>query len=85
VIWAILQTRLATRVVATGDARAEALALADRLVALPADALQATKRALNIHLQRSVDGVLDYALSAQHRSHGTDEHKDRVARFVTNR
>jgi enoyl-CoA hydratase len=73
---------LANRVVPTGRSLEEALAFAERLAAIPSDALQATKRALNMHLHRSVDGVLDYALAAQHRSHGTDEHRGYVARFL---
>jgi enoyl-CoA hydratase/carnithine racemase len=73
---------LANRVVPAGASRVEAVALAQRLAAVPADALQATKRALNAHLQRSVDDVLDHALATQFHSHGTDEHKSLVARFL---
>ena len=72
---------LAAQVVPTGTSMAEAIGLAERLASLPADAVQSTKRALNVHLQRAVDDVLDYALAAQHRSHGTNEHKDLLTRL----
>ena len=43
----------------------EAHALASRLAAQPRQALQDTKRALNLHLRRAVEGVLDFAFSAE--------------------
>jgi enoyl-CoA hydratase/carnithine racemase len=43
----------------------EGLELALRLSRLPAHAAQATKRALNLQLQRSILGVADFALAAE--------------------
>jgi enoyl-CoA hydratase len=43
----------------------EGLALAARLAQLPAHAAQATKRALNLQLQRSLLGIADFALAAE--------------------
>jgi enoyl-CoA hydratase len=45
-----------------------ALELAHRLAAQPQRALRDTKRAINIHLQRAVNPVLDFAFSAEAES-----------------
>jgi enoyl-CoA hydratase len=60
---------------------AEALALGERLAALPAQAVRSSKIALNMHLSRAAFGVLDYALAAEYASFSTQEFKDRVAAF----
>lgn len=59
-----------------------ALALARRLAALPPFAVQQTKLALNLHLQRAVDEVLPYALAAQSESFTTPEVLAAVDRFT---
>lgn len=73
---------LANRVVADDALQAEALDLARRLSKQPQFALQATKRALNIHLERAMVGVADYALAAESECFTLDEHKDRAAAFL---
>ena len=52
---------------AVGDPLAEAMACAKRIMELPQQAVESTKRLLNIHLERAVLASLDYALS-QRRS-----------------
>jgi enoyl-CoA hydratase/carnithine racemase len=64
---------LANRVVPADSLLAEATALAHRLAAQPPQALQETKRALNLHLQHAALRVLPYALSAESESFSTPE------------
>lgn len=73
---------LANRVVADDTLLSEALRLAHRLAEQPQFALQATKRALNIHLERAMVGVADFALAAESECFTLDEHKDRAAAFL---
>jgi enoyl-CoA hydratase len=73
---------LANRVVAEGTALSEGLALARELAELPAQALQDTKRALNLHLERAFSGVLEYAISAETEAMNSADHLARVKRFL---
>jgi len=73
---------LANRVVPHGDLMAEALALAERLVEQPPQALQETKRALNLHLQRATLDVLPYALSAETESFSSPDVGALAKKFV---
>jgi enoyl-CoA hydratase len=59
---------LANRVVAPADVLDTATEIGRRLAAQPRQALEETKRALNIHLDRAVRGVLDFALAAESES-----------------
>jgi enoyl-CoA hydratase len=60
-----LELGLATRVVPADRVFDEAMALAERLAALPAAALKATKRALNMPMEKVSVGVMDYACAAE--------------------
>ncbi len=73
---------LANRVVPAGSLMTEALALAARLAAQPPQAVQSTKRALNMHLKRAISGVLEYALAEENLSFDTPEHRAAVARML---
>jgi enoyl-CoA hydratase len=70
---------LANRVVVGDALMDEAMALARRLAALPRQALQDTKRALNGHIARAVAGIMDFALSAELLTMGSAEHQALVA------
>jgi enoyl-CoA hydratase len=72
---------LANRVVPGPELMPEAMALAERLAALPARALQDTKRALNLHLEKAMAGILDFAIAAESECFVTAEHRASVARF----
>jgi enoyl-CoA hydratase len=72
---------LANRVVADEDLFAEAEKLAQRLAAQPPQAIQSTKRALNLHVSRTISGVLEYALAEEFQSFDTPEHQAIVAKF----
>lgn len=72
---------LANRVVPAGEVLAEATALAHRLAGLPRQALQETKRALNLHLQAAIDRVAPFALAAESESFVTDDIKRTIDTF----
>jgi enoyl-CoA hydratase/carnithine racemase len=72
---------LANRVVAAADLMTEALALAQRLAAQPHQALQETKRAVNMHLQAAIALVAPFALSAEAESFGTPDIKKTIDTF----
>ncbi|MEJ2206538.1 MAG: enoyl-CoA hydratase/isomerase family protein [Gemmatimonadota bacterium] len=73
---------LANRMVAKGRVLEEALALAHELAALPAQALQDTKRALKLHLERAFSGVLEYAISAETEAMNSADHLEQVRKFL---
>ncbi|WP_299577251.1 enoyl-CoA hydratase/isomerase family protein [uncultured Williamsia sp.] len=73
---------LANRVVPDDTIKAEALALAHRLAALPARAVQDTKRTLNLHAERAISGVLDYGISAETECFTTPEHRAAIDAFL---
>lgn len=73
---------LANRVVPDSDLLAEAVALAERLAAQPPQAVQSTKRALNMHVKRAVAGVLEYALGEEFMSFDTPEHQELIRSFI---
>lgn len=64
---------LANRVVPKDSLMTEARTLAHKLAAKPPQALQETKRALNIHLQKAALSVLPFALTAESESFSTPE------------
>jgi enoyl-CoA hydratase len=48
---------------------------------LPRQAVESTKRLLNIHLERSVLAVLDYANTAEEQSFQTEDFRNIVTRL----
>lgn len=64
-----------------GRPLAEAIACAQRIMELPQQAVESTKRVLNIHLERAVLASLDYALSAEHQSFTTDDFRSIIAKL----
>ncbi len=73
---------LANRVVPAASLMGEAIALAERLAALPPQALQTTKRAFNIHLKHAADNVMDFSLEAEYISFGTEEARATAEKLV---
>lgn len=65
-----------------GKVLEHALDIAEKLAALPAQAVQSTKRAVNLHISRGANAVLDYALAAEFQSYDTPEHHQVVAKFL---
>lgn len=74
---------LANRVVPDEGVLDEAMALAHRLAAMPPQAVQSTKRALNLHLARAAAGVLEFALAAEYQSFDTEDHRQIIDRFLS--
>ena len=72
---------LANRVVADDQLMKEAMALAERLAAQPPQAVQETKRALNLHMQAAIALVAPFALSAEAESFATDDIKRTIENF----
>lgn len=72
---------LANRVVPPGDLRETALGLAHRLAGLPPQAVQDTKRSMNLHLKAAMNAVLDFSLATEGESFGTPEVAEAVARI----
>jgi len=59
-----------------------ALATAHRIAALPRQAVEATKRVLNLHLERAVLATIDFAMAAETESFDTAELRANVDRFL---
>jgi len=77
-----LEVGLANRVVPDDQVMTEALALAHRLAAQPRQAVQETKRALNLHLQQAIALVAPFALSAEVESFSTDDVRRTIEKFT---
>jgi enoyl-CoA hydratase/carnithine racemase len=77
-----VQLGLANRAVPKDDLMAEALTLAGRLAEQPPQALQETKRALNLHLQHAALNVLPFALSAETESFSSPEVAAKAREFA---
>lgn len=59
-----------------------AIACARRIAGQPQQAVESTKRMLNMHLERAVLAVLDYANTAEDMSLQTDDLRDNIARLT---
>jgi enoyl-CoA hydratase len=73
---------IANRVVPGDKLLDEAMEVAGRLAALPAQALRDTKRAANLHLEQAMAAVLDAALDAERENMKSAEHAAIVARLI---
>ena len=73
---------LANHVVPDDEVLDRAMECAQRVAALPARAVQDTKRILNLHLERAVQATIDFALTAEHRSFDSPELRGNVDRFL---
>jgi enoyl-CoA hydratase len=72
---------LANRVVPDDQLMTEALALAHRLAKQPHQAMQETKRALNLHMQAAIALVAPFALSAESESFATEDIRRTIESF----
>ena len=73
---------LANHVVPDDEALATALAAAHKIAALPRQAVEATKRVLNLHAERAVLATIDFAMAAETESFDTDDLRQNVDRFL---
>jgi len=72
---------LANKAVPDADLLTEARSMADRLAAQPRQAIQETKRALNLHVQDYILRAAPFALSAESESFGTDDIRATIDKF----
>ena len=73
---------LANHVCPDGEVLSAALAAAHRIASLPRQAVEATKRVLNLHVERAVLATIDFAMAAESESFDTTELRENVARFA---
>ena len=69
---------LASRTTTPDDLMPEALRLAERFAAQPAGALQGTKRVLNMHLARALNGAVQAGFAAEAQTMTSEEHRARL-------
>jgi enoyl-CoA hydratase/carnithine racemase len=60
-----------------------AIACARKIAALPAQAVEDTRRVMNLHLQRAVLATIDYALTAENRSFDSAELRANLDRMMS--
>ncbi|HEV2310710.1 MAG TPA: enoyl-CoA hydratase/isomerase family protein, partial [Acidimicrobiia bacterium] len=63
----------------------EALAAAQKIAKLPPQAVEMTKRVLNLHLERAVLATIDFALAAESESFDMPEFRKNVEHFLDRR
>jgi enoyl-CoA hydratase/carnithine racemase len=73
---------LANHVVPDGEVVAAALAAAHKIAKLPPQAVEATKRVMNLHMERAVLATIDFALSKESESFDMPELRANVDRFL---
>jgi enoyl-CoA hydratase/carnithine racemase len=71
---------LANHVVA--DPFGEAMQCAKRIAGLPRQAVESTKRLLNLHLERAVLATLDFATTAEDQSFQTEDFRLTIAKLT---
>jgi enoyl-CoA hydratase/carnithine racemase len=76
------QIGLVNHVCPDGEVLPAALAAARKIAALPRQAVEMTKRVLNLHVERAVLATIDFALSAESESFDTPELRENVDRFL---
>jgi enoyl-CoA hydratase/carnithine racemase len=73
---------LANHVCADADVVPTAIAAAHKIAALPQQAVEATKRVLNLHAERAVLATIDFAMAAETESFDTPDLRANVDRFL---
>ena len=73
---------LVNHVVPDGEVMDQALACARRIAALPQQAVEDTRRVINLHLERAVLATLDYALGAEEKSFDSPELRANLDRVL---
>src|SRR5262249_15872734 len=73
---------LANHVCPSWGGLSAALRAARKIASLPPQAVEATKRVLNLHVERAVLATIDFAMAAETESFETTELRENVARFL---
>jgi enoyl-CoA hydratase/carnithine racemase len=76
------QIGLANHVCPDGEVLPAAIKAAHKIAALPRQAVEATKRVLNLHLERAVLATIDFAMSAETESFDTADLRNNLDRFL---
>ena len=72
---------LANHVCPDDEVLSAALGAAHKIAALPQQAVEATKRVLNLHMEQAVLSTIDFALAAENESFDTDDLRANIDRF----
>jgi enoyl-CoA hydratase/carnithine racemase len=73
---------LANHVCPDGEVLDTALGAARKIAALPRQAVEATKRVLNLHAERAVLATIDFAMTSESESFDTPELRANIDRFL---
>jgi enoyl-CoA hydratase len=73
---------LVNHVVPADEVMPRALDCARRIAALPKQAIEDTKRVINLHLERAVLATIDFALTAENRSFDSTELRANLDRML---
>ena len=73
---------LANHVCPDGEVLPAAIAAAHKIAKLPQQAVEATKRVLNLHAERAVLATIDFAMAAETESFDTQDLRANVDRFL---
>jgi len=73
---------LANHVCPDAEVLTAAVAAAHKIAALPQQAVEATKRVLNLHVERSVLATIDFAMAAETASFDTPDLRANLDRFL---
>jgi enoyl-CoA hydratase/carnithine racemase len=73
---------LANHVCPDAEVLPAAIAAARKIAALPRQAVEGTKRVLNLHVERAVLATIDFAMSAETESFDMPEFQSNVERFL---
>jgi enoyl-CoA hydratase/carnithine racemase len=73
---------LANHVCPDGEVLPAALAAAHKIAALPRQAVEATKRVLNLHAERAVLATIDFAMASETESFDTPDLRANIDRFL---
>jgi enoyl-CoA hydratase len=77
-----VQLGIANRVVARDDVLSESLAFASRLAEVPAQALQDTKRTMNLPLRQALVASLEVGIVSERESVASAEHAELIAAMI---
>ena len=73
---------LVNHVCPDGEVLSAALKAAHKIAALPRQAVEATKRVLNLHVERAILATIDFAMAAETESFDMPELRQNVDRFL---
>ena len=76
------QIGLANHVCPADEVLAQAVATAHKISKLPQQAVEMTKRVMNLHVERAVLATIDFAMTAESESFDTDDLRANVDKFL---